>query len=199
MPEHRSGAQISPVRRSKVNSMAMQRRLTLALAQGAFLLTGILIGCPGGAAVAAEPAGIWLVGDKDAHIHVESCDGGYVGSVVWERDPADTDTKNPDPALRSRPILGLAILMGMKPTAKSGEWEGRVYNPNDGGTFTARMTLLRPDVLRIEGCILGGLICNGENWTRVEATPTGAAYSRTRSACAAPAAASVPARKQTRN
>ena len=70
----------------------------------------------------------------------------------------------------------------MRPT-KPGLWEGEVYNAVNGKTYSSRISLTAPDVLRIEGCVLGGLICGGENWTRVKAAET---------APAAPPAARTP-------
>ena len=54
----------------------------------------------------------------------------------------------------------------MKPAGRN-RWEGQVYNAEDGKLYTAHLTPLGRDVLRIEGCVLGGLICDGQNWTRV--------------------------------
>jgi Uncharacterized protein conserved in bacteria (DUF2147) len=55
----------------------------------------------------------------------------------------------------------------MKPT-KPNLWEGEVYNAENGKTYTSKVSLTSPDVLRIEGCVLG-FLCGGENWTRVKA------------------------------
>jgi hypothetical protein len=73
----------------------------------------------------------------------------------------------------------------MRPT-KPGLWEGDVYNAENGKTYSSRISLTAPDVLRIEGCVLGGLICGGQNWTRVNAADTAPA------ARAAPPAARTP-------
>lgn len=134
----------------------------------------------GAAAVAAsaapsradDPTGNWLVADRTAQMKVELCPDGYYASIDWEKRPG-VDSENPDPAKRSRPLTGVPILMAMKPTGRN-EWDGQVYNPKDGRVYQAHMTLPRPDALRIEGCVLGGLICDGETWTRVEPATTGA-------------------------
>jgi uncharacterized protein (DUF2147 family) len=127
-----------------------------------FLLTGY--------AVAAEPqpTGEWRTADGRANIRIDDCDGGVLwGIISWEKEPG-ADSFNPDPAERNRPTLGLHILLAMKPT-KSGLWQGEVYNPENGKTYDSRVSLTSPDVLRIEGCVLG-FLCGGENWTRVKAT-----------------------------
>ncbi len=139
-------------------------------------------------ALAAEPTGEWLVADKTARIQIERCPTGLWGIISWLRQPA-IDDKNPDSAKRGRPMIGVPILLGMKEAARPGLWEGEVYNPKNGKTYEARIALENPNTLRIEGCLIGGMFCGGETWTRVSAPPetTGAARNATaRDACAAP-------------
>ena len=134
-----------------------------------------------GATAVADPGGRWMVADRSAVMKIEACAGGYYASIDWERVPG-IDAKNPDRAKRGRPLAGISILMAMKPTGTN-EWEGLVYNPKDGKTYTAQMSEPRPDQVRIEGCVLGGLICDGETWTRVPAATTGAAPVDDKSYC----------------
>ena len=74
------------------------------------------------------------------------------------------DDKNPNPALRSRPVIGISQFSGMQPSA-SGKWSGQIYNADDGGTYVSYVTFGGGDALRVEGCV--GMICGGETWTRV--------------------------------
>ncbi|MBX6328258.1 MAG: DUF2147 domain-containing protein [Pseudolabrys sp.] len=115
---------------------------------------------------ATDPTGEWLVAERVAHIEIVNCEGRYWGVVSWEMKPG-VDSHNPDPGLRSRPTLGMPVLLGMTQTG-SNRWEGRIYNAKDGRTYSATMTLLDADTLRVEGCFLG-FLCGGENWTRVAA------------------------------
>jgi uncharacterized protein (DUF2147 family) len=133
------------------------------------------------ATAAADPSGQWLVADGSAVMKIEQCGDGYYASIDWEKMPG-VDSHNRDPAKRGRPLTGVSILVGMQ-SAGPNEWEGRVYNPKDGGMYDAHMKQTRPDAIRIEGCVLGGLICDGETWTRVQSATTGAASGRGRSYC----------------
>lgn len=119
-----------------------------------------------GPLLAADPVGEWLVKDGNARIRIEPCANGLWGFISWVQE-AGTDRKNPDPAKRSRSIVGVPILRGMMPT-KPNKWEGEVYNAESGKMYAANITLVSDDVLKIEGCVLGGLFCGGENWTRVQ-------------------------------
>lgn len=129
-----------------------------------FLATGDTQAQPAGISP-ADPTGEWLVAKKLARIKIADCDGRLWGIVAWEAQPG-IDNKNPDPNLRSRPTLGMPILLGMTPS-KPNQWDGQIYNSQDGRIYAASISLVDPNTLQVKGCFLG-FLCGGENWTRVE-------------------------------
>lgn len=146
--------------------MSMRFRTTAGLAVAALLLVG-------GAAIAAPgqagPAGTWRTEKGDALIRIVDCGGQYWGVVAWEKTPG-TDRKNPNPALKSRPTLGMPVLLSMRQD-QSDRWSGHIYNAEDGQTYDSHIKLKGADTLRVEGCVLG-IMCGGETWTRAgAATP----------------------------
>jgi len=118
------------------------------------------------AAKSASPEGLWLVEDKTARIRIEKCGNEMWGTVAWLRE-TKKDINNPNPALRGRSMTG------MKPAGE--RWEGEVYNARDGKTYNSKMAVTPAGALEIKGCVLGGLICGGENWTRLAPDPPGTA------------------------
>jgi uncharacterized protein (DUF2147 family) len=116
----------------------------------------------------AAPTGEWLVADRVARIQIVNCDGHLWGVVSWEMQPG-TDSKNPDPTLRARPTLGMPVLLSMT-QSNANQWDGQVYNSENGKTYSANISLLNPDTLRVRGCVLG-ILCGGENWTRMPPPP----------------------------
>jgi uncharacterized protein (DUF2147 family) len=133
-------------------------RSFVAIGAATFLLVGH--------AAAAEPTGEWRTANGLANIRIDDCNGVLWGIISWEKEPGGVDSYNPNPAERNRPTLGLHIVLAMKPT-KPGLWQGEVYNAENGKTYDSRISLISPDVLRIEGCVLG-FLCGGENWTRIK-------------------------------
>jgi Uncharacterized protein conserved in bacteria (DUF2147) len=93
--------------------------------------------------------------------------------VAWERAPG-RDTENPDPALRGRPTLGIPILLGLRPVVEQRAegpqtiWRGQIYNSRNGKTYDASIKPVDADTLHLEGCVLGGLFCGGQSWTRLK-------------------------------
>jgi uncharacterized protein (DUF2147 family) len=136
------------------------------------LATAVLAGPSVRAQGTAEPTGTWLTQSGDARVKVSKCGGRSIcGVIVGLKDPIDpatgkpqVDDKNPNPALKKRPMIGLSLFSGMQPSGPN-KWSGQIYNADDGSTYASSVSVGGPDTLRVEGCV--GALCGGENWTRV--------------------------------
>ena len=132
------------------------------------IVAGILGVCSATAAYAQSPVGEWIVEDGTAHIRIVPCGSALWGVISWTKDAPGKDENNPDPSKRGRSVMGIPILLNMKPAGR--RWDGEVYNAENGQTYTAHISLEGANVLKIEGCVLGGIFCGGENWQRLTAT-----------------------------
>jgi uncharacterized protein (DUF2147 family) len=118
--------------------------------------------------------GRWATPGVSAIVELAPCSGAATlcGTIRWLWDAVDDkgrprlDSQNADPGLRSRPLLGLAILSGLKP-ARDGGWQGQIYNPEDGQTYRATLRGHGNDALLVEGCVL--FICQKQIWRRAGA------------------------------
>jgi uncharacterized protein (DUF2147 family) len=117
------------------------------------------------AAAMADPTGTWLTQSGDATVKIAACGAGFCGSIVSLKENRD-DTNNPDPALRSRSLVGVAIIFDMRES--HGAYAGKLYNPRDGRTYSGKLKTIGADKLDLAGCVLGGLICKYEVWTRAQ-------------------------------
>ena len=140
-----------------------------ATAFAATILAGIAPGAALGAG-ADGPNGVWLTQAGDAKVRVSRCGGSLCGTVVWLRDPIDSatgkpqvDDKNENPGLRRRPMIGLSLFIGMR-AAGPNKWSGRIYNADDGKTYTSNVTYQDDDKLDVQGCV--GSLCGTETWSR---------------------------------
>lgn len=118
----------------------------LGMATRHLALPALLLALLAGRAEAADPRGVWLVENKVA-VEIFPCTEGLCGRIVGLADPRDRsgqpkhDRRNPDPALRQRPLCGLGVLSGLRPAGPD-RWEGGTfYNPDDGHRYntSARM------------------------------------------------------------
>lgn len=144
----------------------MARRGGIAIA----VLMVLLAAAPVQAQSAASPDGIWLTQAGDAKVRVSRCGAGICGVVVWLKEPIDpltgkpqVDDKNPNPALTRRPIIGLSLFSGMRPSGPN-RWSGQIYNADDGKTYASNISVEGPGTLKVEGCV--GTLCGGEEWSR---------------------------------
>jgi uncharacterized protein (DUF2147 family) len=126
------------------------------------------------AALAADPAGTWYTADNDSQVRITNCGGALCGSIVWLKVPNDPDTgkpktdkNNPDVSKQGRSLIGVQIVLGMKPSGAN-VWSGDVYNSQDGKTYSGSFTMTGDNTADLKGCVLGGLICKSQSWTRAK-------------------------------
>ena len=121
-----------------------------------------------------DPAGTWLTEDGRAKIRLEHCGEGnekLCGFVAWMKDPLNekgqprTDLKNPDPAKRSRPSLGMEIMAGLKSEDPT-HFAGEIYNADDGKMYNVTVSIDKPAEVAIRGCLLH-FLCGSQTWERV--------------------------------
>jgi uncharacterized protein (DUF2147 family) len=55
--------------------------------------------------------------------------------------------------------------IGQVAPAGENRYRGSITDPSEDRTYSGRAELTG-DTLRLSGCVLGGLICRGENWVR---------------------------------
>jgi len=129
--------------------------------------------------------GTWLTVSK-SEITIEACAPVHCGRISKIEVPPEivakygddlaalegnfTDQLNKDPALRTRPILGLQILT-LTPTENPWVYDGEIYNPQDGNTYSGYVEVLGADKLKLNGCVLYNIICQGEEWVRIITPP----------------------------
>ncbi|WP_158800559.1 DUF2147 domain-containing protein [Pedobacter sp. L105] len=117
--------------------------------------------------------GQWINSTKEAHIDVFKKGDKYFGKIVWlsankdEKGIVKTDLKNPDAALRSRPILGMEILRDF--VYDDGKWtDGKIYDPKSGKTYSCNMNIKENGDLNMRGYVGISLLGRTEVWKRVK-------------------------------
>lgn len=123
-------------------------------------------------APAAAPRGVhgeWLSENGDGVIAIYTApDGSLEGKIVrGTGGPPRLDGKNPDPKLRTRPLLGVVILTGMKADGPKRWSGGTIYDPDSGKTYRCILTLAGEDRIDLRGYIGISLIGRTSHWKRV--------------------------------
>ena len=125
-------------------------------------------------ALAADPLGKWLTQENKATVAISHCGDALCGTIVALKEPNDpatgkpkVDKENADAKLAKRPLIGVQIVLAMKPTGTPDQWKGQVYNAKDGNTYTGYFTMTGADTAELKGCAMG-FICKSQTWTRAK-------------------------------
>ncbi|MGO9389825.1 DUF2147 domain-containing protein [Rhodoblastus sp.] len=110
------------------------------------------LGAGGACAFAQEAGGIWMRDDGAARIEFSPCGPALCAVIVWLKSPT------------SKAHVGQQVFFDMT-RADQNSWTGKAFNPEDGKTYSGKMTL-SGNRLKTSGCVLGGLICKNVTWRR---------------------------------
>jgi uncharacterized protein (DUF2147 family) len=78
------------------------------------------------------------------------------------------DSRNPDPDLRDRPLIGLQILSGLHAADDDRSWSGGlIYDPTSGRTYRCTLELDGENRAHLRGYIGVPLLGRTTTWIRV--------------------------------
>ena len=139
---------------------------------GKILGPGLALLLVAGSPVPATVNGLWQTETHHGKVRIAPCGPSECGVLVTSdklaTQPDLTDQRNPNRALRGRRLVGLTMLYGFHRVA-NGWAGGTIYNPDDGNSYYARMSLIDADHLRVRGCVVFPL-CKSQIWVRVPGT-----------------------------
>lgn len=140
------------------------------------LITSLLIFFNGMILTAQNKAddiiGVWLTaGDDPAKIQIYKNGDNFSGKIIWMKNPLKEgkqrlDSKNPEVAKRTNPVIGLLLIKDFKFNNKD-EWKGgTIYDPANGKTYSCYLYLKDRNTLKVRGYIGISLLGRTETWTR---------------------------------
>lgn len=126
--------------------------------------------------------GTWVTEGGKSHVEITLQSGHYDGRITWLKEPAypaddkqgmagkrKVDRENPDPALRSQPIIGLPLLSGFNYAGDDVWTDGNIYDPESGKTYRCKMILMPDGSLKVRGYVGISLFGRTTIWTRLPA------------------------------
>ncbi|MFC0684547.1 DUF2147 domain-containing protein [Novosphingobium clariflavum] len=153
------------IRRLLTHSRALTLNLSLGLTlgvMGALAAASPADAVPGMAAQhLLNPYGRWLNPAGDVEVSVAPCGTLLCGTVTWVGGQALADAADAGVSH----LVGTQLLQGYR-RQDAGNWQGQVFVPDMGSTFFSRIHQPDEGHLKISGCILHGLLCKSQVWTR---------------------------------
>lgn len=129
--------------------------------------TALLMLIAGAAPIAAETAvspdvvGIWTNPRGTVKVQTRDCDGRLCGHIVWAAPEAVADARESGVPQ----LIGVQLLRDYR-AIEAGRWQGQVYVPDMGRSFSSTIRKINANRLKISGCVLGGWICKSQIWQR---------------------------------
>ena len=151
----------------------MPIRTAAAILLAVFLLASVAYGAEEADAI----LGLWNIPDNEAQFEIYKCGEDYCGKITYMEEPnyppndklmpgrPKVDRENPDPQLRSRPMLGMPLMEGFRYEGNN-TWRGRIYNPEDGKTYRCKLSLDIKNRLNVRGYLGIVLLGRTQRWTR---------------------------------
>jgi uncharacterized protein (DUF2147 family) len=110
----------------------------------------------------ASVEGRWTNPKRSIVIEVARCGNAWCGTVVSATAKAKANARKGG----TPNLVGTRILSGARPVGK-GVYKGRGFIPKRNISAPATIRQRGPNVMEVEGCALGGLLCKEQRWTRV--------------------------------
>ena len=138
------------------------------------IVTMILILCVASNAFAQSADAIlgkWYTADEKAVVEIYNNGSAYSGKIIWLKEPKNEngtdkmDIYNPDESRKRQPVIGLNIVEGFRYKGKNKWIDGRIYDPDNGKTYSCYMKL-EGNELKVRGYIGIALIGRTTVWTR---------------------------------
>lgn len=127
--------------------------------------------------------GTWLSESGVAQVKIGPCPDaasgpicGFVVNLINPKGPngapvapdAATDYRNENPSLRTRKVIGMPLIWGFKKASEPNTFEdGKIYNGEDGKTYSANISLQADGKLRLRGFVGTRMFGKSQLWTRV--------------------------------
>ena len=113
--------------------------------------------------------GYWATSNLTSIIEVTRCEDSLCAEIVWLWDVSVAgrkmlDEKNPQTSKQKKTLIGLQLFSRFSKDGNT--WRGRIYNPEDGRTYRASVTLRSKNILRVKGC--WGPFCLTQHWRRLQ-------------------------------
>lgn len=125
-------------------------------------LASLVLAMPASASAQEALEGQWKNAKGSLVVKVEQCGGGWCGFVVEATEKAKAGARKGG----TQNLIGTRILWGLRPVGE-GSYKGQAFDPKRNVRVPATIRVVSPSTLSVKGCVLGGLICKEQRWTRI--------------------------------
>jgi uncharacterized protein (DUF2147 family) len=137
-----------------------------------FLFVCILITTNLFAQKESDIEGTWIPSSGKANVRIYKSGDHFYGAIIFLKEPIDSvthkpkvDKNNPDKSKRNTPLMGYLLLKNF--IFDDGIWkDGTIYDPENGKTYSCKITMKDKNTLDVRGFIGISLIGRTDVWKR---------------------------------
>lgn len=112
----------------------------------------------------AADMGVWRNPKDNVRVAIRSCGDSTCGVVVYASAKAEADARKSGYTT----LVGQQLLRDFEPTGH-GNMRGKVFVPTLKVTLSGTAEFIDSRTMKAKGCVLGGMLCKSQIWTRVDA------------------------------
>jgi uncharacterized protein (DUF2147 family) len=121
-----------------------------------------LAAAPSAALAKAPIEGRWVNPKGSVTVRIASCGQGYCGTVIDASAKAKaTARKGGTPSL-----VGTEVMSDFRPRG-DGTYAGRAFDPKRNIRASATIRITGASTLVVRGCLIKGVICKEQRWTKI--------------------------------
>jgi uncharacterized protein (DUF2147 family) len=134
---------------------------TLAAAIAAISFAALPATAGAGSRQAGSLEGDWRNPEGSVQVRIDTCGATLCGTVVAASPGAIADARDSGyPAL-----IGMQLMHDYH-AAGRGRWQGTIFVPDIGRSFSSHIDLVDAQHVRVSGCLLGKFLCKSQLWRR---------------------------------
>jgi uncharacterized protein (DUF2147 family) len=126
------------------------------------LATGLLLGPAPAHSQKPRQENVFRNPQDSVHVRIHPCGKGRCGTVVWANDKAKADSARGG----TRNLVGTELFREFREVSPK-VWKGKVFVPDINKVFTGTGTIKDQNTIVARGCLIAGMGCKSQTWTRV--------------------------------
>lgn len=99
---------------------------------------------------------------NSVHVRIHRCGESRCGTVVWANAKAKADSARGG----TKKLVGTQLFREFQEVSPK-VWKGKVFVPDLNKTLTGTGTVKDQDTILARGCLIAGIGCKSQTWTRV--------------------------------
>jgi uncharacterized protein (DUF2147 family) len=122
----------------------------------------LVAAAPGAASAQSTLEGHWKNAKGSLVVKVAPCGTSWCGVVVSATEKAKAGAREGG----TENLIGTRILTELRPAGEA-VFKGKAFDAKRNIHVPATIRVIGPSTLSVKGCLIGGLICKEQRWTRI--------------------------------